>query len=395
MPMHAEIRSLVEAEFGPIPQNWWDDLVEEDYVGYAERDERTGMSRLKRRIRDLLELRAWAPGLPTLKTSPGASRLEPFMPESTKRGREEKTEARVMRVRPDIYSKYLAKMAGGSDAVRDFRDRYLSGRPLTVETAVAFLQSPAIRFLRESDFQGLGVPILGHESRVLEFKEGARDESTYVWTANLEINVPGRRVLFECECEVPTAPGKPPRRLPRLTIPVNPQQDATLAMFPSTVLDDLSRVTEEIMAEYPWEQPQAVWFALTGACPRVAPIEFRLERRDRKHHSRTLLTMTAEPWLPGDAVKYAYSVIQRRYLGRQRQPGPMNTEVFEFVIDRMSDGGEIPDWDVLVAAWNKDKSHKREYERWRFIRDFERARALIAFAGREVQPQPESEAISI
>ena len=150
------------------------------------------------------------------------------------------------------------------------------------------------------------------------------------------------------------------------------------------------------MAEYPWEQAQAVWFVLTGTIPRVAPIEFRLERQDRRHYSRTLLTAVVEPWLPRDVAGYAYSVVQRHYLGRQRQPGAVNAEVFEFVVDRMSDcGGEIQDWDELVAEWNKLNGSKRKYTRWRFKRDFERARKLIAFFGREVPPQPDIKRFSI
>ena len=51
------------------------------------------------------------------------------------------------------------------------------------------------------------------------------------------------------------------------------------------------------------------------------------------------------------------------------------------------------DWDAAVAEWNR--THKQQYKKWRFIRDFERARKLIIYFGREATPQPKNEAISL
>ena len=106
------------------------------------------------------------------------------------------------------------------------------------------------------------------------------------------------------------------------------------------------------------------------------------------------MTMVVEPWLPGDAVKYAYTTIQRRYLGRQRQPGSDNLAVFEFVVDRMNDKGEIDDWDAVMAEWNSNHP-KQKYVKWMFVRAFERARELIIFFGRDATPQPRNEVISL
>jgi len=385
------IRARIEAEFGSIPQKWWEDLDAQAYVEQAVR--KLGFAHLRERVRELIDLGAWVPGSRAGEAAYRNTPVQPLTEMGTRHDREG-IEAKVMRARGAIFSKYLAKTAGRTAAVQAFRDEYLAGHAVSSEVGVRLLQSPAVRYMRRSDFEKLGVPVLEHESRVLEMRQEAKGGNTHVWITDLEIKIQNRRLVFRSECEAP-AMGALFRNLPRLSLPRNPREDFTIRVFPTSVMDDLRRATEGVIAEFPWEQAQATWFILTGSVPRVFPIEYRLERRDRSHHSRTLLTMVVEPWLPAELLKHAYTTVQRRYLGRQRQPGPINTEVFEFVVDRMGDGGRGPDWDALVLEWNKTKGSKRQYKRWRFIRDFERARDLLVFFGRDREAQPERVTISV
>src|SRR5712671_2076853 len=57
-----EVRNQVEREEGPIPDEWWRDLVEEDYVGRAQRSPSDGIPLLVSRVRTLKRLPPWEPG---------------------------------------------------------------------------------------------------------------------------------------------------------------------------------------------------------------------------------------------------------------------------------------------------------------------------------------------
>src|SRR5712692_7290346 len=61
----------------------------------------------------------------------------------------------------------LARNSAGYPRVRSFRRRYLGGALLSSEDAVALLASPAARILRWRDFRRHGIPIRGHQARVV------------------------------------------------------------------------------------------------------------------------------------------------------------------------------------------------------------------------------------
>src|SRR5437667_8399673 len=118
----AQVRARVEAQEGLIPQGWWEYLVEHWGTDDAQTSER-GMARVTQHVRDLKKLGAWGQELVQLGTGASTRAFEPLM---IGQGRE-REDARVMRIRGDIFSKYIAKKAGQFASVLRFRAEYLEG----------------------------------------------------------------------------------------------------------------------------------------------------------------------------------------------------------------------------------------------------------------------------
>src|SRR6266446_4680998 len=70
------VRDQVEREEGPIPDEWWRDLVKEEYVGRAKRSPSDGIPLLISRVRTLKRLPPWELGGLSTRTTysagPGA-----------------------------------------------------------------------------------------------------------------------------------------------------------------------------------------------------------------------------------------------------------------------------------------------------------------------------------
>jgi hypothetical protein len=315
----AELRALVEAEYGPVPQEWWEDLQEDGHTSEAERGTEAGLAGLKTRIRKLMEIGAWNPAQAISRPTHKAMRPSRVAPKARQAESERPTTA-IGRNQGDLFAKYIAKLADGSPIVRAFRDRYFSGNSLTAERAVALLNSPAIHFLPYSQFMNLKIPILDHKSRVFDCKLEDPSGATRVWTVDLEIVHPGRRITVRVEGSAPWDTGKRPPGLPTVTIPRYPRPDPRTrrlplrVVFPGSVLDELRLAADELVAQYPWDKQETIWYVLTDTPPPALPIQFSSTCTKREHYSLVLLTLTMEPWLPAEVVRAAYVKMQRQFL---------------------------------------------------------------------------------
>ncbi len=158
--------------------------------------------------------------------------------------------------------------------------------------------------------------------------------------------------------------------------------------MPGTVLGDLHDKVSRMIRRYPWEEPDAVWFVLTGETPWVPPLtwQFRGTGPGLDSWSHGCITLKVEPWVSASVVKRVYSDAQHSLLGKDnKRVGEKNRELFRFVIGRMGQGGSLPKARELVGKSGGD----RLYPQWRygysdtdqvrrFRRDYNLVRRLLA-----------------
>jgi len=101
---------------------------------------------------------------------------------------------------------------------------------------------------------------------------------------------------------------------------------------------------------YGWEQEDMAWTILTGEAPRLESLDVRVLYHGLRP---TRIVMTAEHWLPAEAVERNFKETQRRLLGGdRRRPSVRSLAVLEFVEDQIRSEGTRPSWRELLRRWN-------------------------------------------
>lgn len=156
----------------------------------------------------------------------------------------------------------------------------------------------------------------------------------------------------------------------------------------------------------PWTEEQAEWFLLTGEVPRIAPLIGRVSKRWGRTHNHGVITLEVEPWVSPEAVKDAYSSLQKRAIGgRNRRMKPKTLALFRFVMEQIESVHPLnlrerkeraeragrrpqtattlsgPSWREMMKRWNEKFSedpdlHYRDEQN--FARDFRNAERQIA-----------------
>src|SRR5205085_10404355 len=96
--------------------------------------------------------------------------------------------------RCQVLSRHFARVARGSFHVRRMRSLFLGGETatLTPEQAFLLLGSPAPRFLGPRYFEGHGIPLIGHRSKVLRWHPHLDEEAmTLSQDVELRLDWPG------------------------------------------------------------------------------------------------------------------------------------------------------------------------------------------------------------
>jgi hypothetical protein len=92
--------------------------------------------------------------------------------------------------RARAYEEVLAREAGLTREIADFRRALFGDRLLTPEQAHDLLDSPAARFLQPAFFERWHIPLIGHRAELLEY-ESSRDERKIDHRATLWVEPPG------------------------------------------------------------------------------------------------------------------------------------------------------------------------------------------------------------
>ncbi len=384
------LRAQMEAKFGSLPEFWWSDLVEQDYVAAAlRRRSRGAMADLEARIRFYSSVAGQGPRM-TLNPVVAVGPLPLLQPQGKGRNAWNWLWTIMPTYRSKVFSAYLAKVAGATPTLTEFRRTHLSGWLLSDHLAREFIKTPSIRYMSIADFQRVGVLPFRCSSRARGLMGIKEDQRTFVWTAHVELTIDGKIHVEVLQSRFPITPAINFAHCPHLSLPEFFSPTDRTTYFPGSFFERLHFVATELMGQCPWSEEQAMIFALTDEPPLVMP-RFEIEQVTGKHFSRTVVTLKVEPWMSPREVRDGYIAIRNHYCGRQRQPDRRSQTLFGFVVERMQGGGILPGWRALTDEWNRLHGSIKRYDHaWRFHRDWDRAKALIAFARpwRTSHPQP-------
>lgn len=173
---------------------------------------------------------------------------------------------------------------------------------------------------------------------------------------------------------------------------LNRKQAHKFLRQPSEALDALSSLASRWAKFYGWEEEDMAWTILTGEVPQLEPLDVRV----LYHGLRPFrIVMTAEHWLPAEAVERNFRETQRRLLGGdKRRPSTRSLRVLEFVEDQISSEGVRPSWRELLRRWNAQfpkEAYKGTGAEANFHRVYHRALEKVAhpdvrLIGRKLSP---------
>jgi hypothetical protein len=270
------------------------------------------------------------------------------------------------RLRAEVLSEYLAKVAAINSQVAQFRSNVLASELLIPEHARAFLSSPATRYLTHRVWQAYGIPAR-HTATLLDENYGRTEDGPFHWV-QVRTNPPGEtHAVF-----IPN-----PQNYDNLTYRTEDGRPKRLTFWPGSVLGDLRKLSKELTKSHPWDMDEAMWFVLTGERPIVKPIKAKINSSwtvgTRAH---TNISLTVQPWVPPETVEIAYRQLQKQAIGGAHgRVSDKNLNLLRFVTQRADGSGNLPKGEVLVKDWDKMWKHQRP--QWcygadtrRFWRDF-------------------------
>jgi hypothetical protein len=303
--------------------------------------------------------------------------------------------------------------------VRAFRSEHLDNQLLSPQQARALLTSPVAAHWSHRVFDVFGVPLVGHTYQVTEGMDDEEGPCSLV-----EVPLPSSeaksfkdgRALRAGVGELLGGPvdarsnRKPRRELDKTwkVVPF-PGEDGhthrTLVRSDS-FLGALHKAVGELIQQYPWEEPDAVWFMLTGEVPWVVPVSWQARwfgreqtissfRKEEDSFSYGFITLKVEPWVSPESVQQIYREAQRSLRGehRSRRLEDKSLKLLQFVIERVN----VADLSLrerrklapeLVAAWDKENpKHRYEGDTWKFWRDFNRIRRAVLSPAHELRSE--------
>jgi hypothetical protein len=313
------------------------------------------------------------------------------------------------RERSALFSEYLAKLAASdSSEVKDFRVKYLDDKLLSPQQAWALLTSPvAAHWSLLFEFKSSRVPVVGHTYHITEGMSDERGSYSLV-----EVSLPGnkvpsfkdRRPLEPGRWDIPKKPEnarsneEPRREITPWKIVPYPGEDGYIhrvLVKPKTVLGDLHDRVSRLIKRYPWEEPDAVWFVLTGKTPWVAPLTWQFRGTGEVIDSwfYGYITLKVEPWVSASVVERVYRDLQHKLLGKDnKRVGEKNRELFRFVIGHMKPDGSLPkarglvkEWDNAYPQWRYGHDDTEQVRRFR--RDYNLAQRLLTAPSYELREE--------
>jgi hypothetical protein len=285
--------------------------------------------------------------------------------------------------RARAYEEVLAREAGFTQEIADFRRKMLGERLLTPEQAHELLESPAARFLPHVLFERWRIPLTGHKAELLEYESG-QDERKIDHRATIRVEPPGvTKTVRYTNDDAAEIDGKtidwhwyhlgpegsvgiaPERRLLRYRDRDGLKEE--MWVWPGSVLDVLRGFSARWAGRLGWQEEDMTLWLLCGRPPRFDPLTAKVRY---KRGSPLAVELTVHPWVPAETVLENYRKIQRQLLGKENHRlKSRSLDVVRFVETCIQQEGARPPWRRLLERWNEE--HPAE-ERFSDLRNFAR-----------------------
>jgi hypothetical protein len=285
--------------------------------------------------------------------------------------------------RARAYEEVLAREAGFTQEIADFRRSLLGERLRTLAQAHELLESPAARCLPHALFDQWQIPLTGHKAELLEYESG-QDERDIDHRATIRVEPPGvTKTVRYANDDAAEIDGKtidwhwyhlgpegsmsipPERRLLRYR-----DRDGLkveMWVWPGSVLDVLRGFSARWAGRLGWQEEDATLWLLCGRPPRFDSLTAKVRY---KRGSPLTIELTVHPWVPAETVLENYRKIQRQLLGKENHRlKSRSLDVVRFVESRIREEGVRPSWRKLLERWNEEQPAE---ERFSDLRNFAR-----------------------
>lgn len=329
--MYEEERRQLAAALGHDPDpDIWEFLVEEGYIGDLTVDPVGYLPRVVEMYERLSRLRG------------GGRRL-----------------GQQREVAPDRRSGALARILAAEASrradVKAFRDRYLGGRLLTHEEAIAWIEGEAAQ--KGSSHIWTAVPIPPGALRRIPPTGDAAEHWSLLLAAAAEVPDEEKRTW-----------GYPSlnSHVLRYVAPGEAYTRGVIVRFGSP-LHALYRICERLERAYTWNQANAAIFVLTGIAPRL-PLARIVTAKHGEWPALSSVTITARVSVPVRDIATVYSKARQDVLGEgRRDPAVTKSKTVELAVFA-AEHNDGRTWREAMDAWN------RLHPKWRYaeIRNFSR-----------------------
>jgi hypothetical protein len=327
-----------------VPEELWQDLVERRFIQGALQGEESISDVVKEVKRELRLTQQLAN-----RKSPPGRKAHVVTPPSLQAQEWD---------RAQTLAEWLGHHVAAMPRVRQLREKLFAGGTLSADQAMTVLQSPALRFLSWDRCMALGIPLVGHEARIVTEQDEVTPTHRFI-DVTLSITWTGGSFLGEFHWEEEHH-GRGTQleyiMLPRWRL---------VEVWPESVLAELHKCSAWLAYRYPWEERDAFWFVLTGEYPRVSPVVLCQDHKEHRDLYRHRIILYVDPWVSAKTVGRAYRAAQDRVLvGRDNRPlCARNLALVRFVAARRDAHGESPRWKDLLEEWNQTCNPEWTYDR--------------------------------
>ncbi|MBU1701039.1 MAG: hypothetical protein KJ970_13835 [Candidatus Eisenbacteria bacterium] len=366
---YAEVREWLEKELRrPVSDSLWSYLDESGYIYPIVTDlEPEGPDDLLRAARKLSDL---------IRGGQAGRKKHPY-----RKLEDQFSIPEAERLRAQVTSNFIGRLAANTPEVCCFWKDYLGEKRLTKKQAGILLDSEAPRLYNLLFFKKHKIPLSGHESWFVYYKNG---QYSPMYTRNnsfLEIEWKGNDLKLPYTVEQWLRLGD--KQSPKLSILGNRftplpskrgfHRGNSTSVVPGSVFAVLRETSIKLTETFGWREEEATWYILTEEPPQSSPIEIEPVGIWRQDHRRLRLRITVESWVSPKTLMNAY-----RYL--QQQSNDCQSHLFSIrnltLVDEVSElrhrNDPTPSWRELMHLWNKAHPDLAYIHRQCFHRDFKR-----------------------
>jgi hypothetical protein len=135
---------------------------------------------------------------------------------------------------------------------------------------------------------------------------------------------------------------------------------------PESPLSALSMWSNFLTRWYPWSQPRAAWFLLTGEPPPIPALQALITSAEGRRPYRLMIAVTAMPHVSPGSVAAAFKEAKREAFGtrRGRLAQVRHQAMADFIDQETLARVKQPPWPEAFKLWNKQAPPEWRYKTW-------------------------------